>query len=130
MDLMGPFCETNNGQQWILMMVDYMMKWPIAVPLPDKKAKTMAKAFVKQLMCTHGAPECLLSDQGCEFLNNVLQRVNNNLHIHKLQTSVYHPQTDGLIKQFNSTLQHMLSMYITEHQHDWDVYLPYMLSAY
>ncbi len=66
------FHPTNGGNQWILIMVDYLSKWPIAVTLPDKKADTTTKVFVEQLVCMHRAPECLLSDQGKEFLNDVL----------------------------------------------------------
>ncbi|ELR23829.1 integrase core domain containing protein [Acanthamoeba castellanii str. Neff] len=118
MDLMGPFQESDSGNKWILIMIDYLTKWPVVVALPDKRAETVARAFVEQLVCNHGAPECLLSDQGHKFLNKVLASVNANLH------------TDGLTKQFNSTLQNMLSMYVTEHQCDWDTYIPYVLAAY
>jgi hypothetical protein len=130
MDLMGPFRETDQGNRWILVMVDYLSKWPIAVPLPDKKAETVARAFVEHLVCVHGAPESVLSDQGREFLNEVMQSVNADLRIHKLKTSAYHPQTDGLVERFNSTLQTMISMYVADHQRDWDAYMPYVLSAY
>jgi hypothetical protein len=32
-------------------MVDYLMKWPEVVALPDTKAETVAKAFVEQVVC-------------------------------------------------------------------------------
>lgn len=60
----------------------------------------------------------------------VLKEVNTLLHVHKVNTSSYHPQTDGLVKWFNSTLQNMLSMYIHDNQKDWDTYLPYVLFTY
>jgi hypothetical protein len=111
-------------------MVDYLLKWPIVVTLPDKKADTAVKAFVEQLVCVHGAPECLLSDQGKEFLNDVLWCMNDDLAIHKLNMLTYHPQMDRLVEQFNATLQGMLSMYIADNQCNWDTYLPYVLVAY
>jgi hypothetical protein len=111
-------------------MIDYLTKWPIAVALPDKKAETVARAFVEELICVHGAPESILSDQGREFLNEVLTSINSDLHVHRLKTSAYHPQTDGLTERFNSTLQNMLSMYVADHQRDWDIYIPYVLAAY
>lgn len=86
--------------------------------------------FVEQLVCVHSAPECLLSDQGKEFLNEVLSSMNNDLWVHHIKTTMYHPQTNSLTERFNSTLQNMLSMYIAEHQHNWDTYIPYMLVAY
>jgi len=97
---------------------------------PDKQAATVAHAFVEHMVCVHGAPESVLSDQGWEFLNNVLKRVNDDLHVHKLTTSAYHPQTDRLAKWFNGTLQNMLSMYMADNQKDWDSYLPYVLAVY
>jgi transposase-like protein len=86
---MGPFHPTNGSNLWILIIVDYLSKWPITVTLPDKKANTITKAFIEQLVCMHGAPKCLLSDQGKEFLNDMLQHVNNDLAIHKLNTSTH-----------------------------------------
>jgi hypothetical protein len=46
--------------------------------------ESVACAFVEELMCMHGVPESVLSDQGHEFLNDVLQQDNANLQIHKL----------------------------------------------
>jgi len=51
-------------------------------------------------------------------------------HVKKLNTSAYHPQTNGLTERFNHTLCMMLSHYTNGHQNDWDTYLPYALLAY
>jgi hypothetical protein len=86
--------------------------------------------IVKQLVCNHGALECLLSNQGCEFLNEVLISVNTDLCVHCLKMLAYHLQMDSLTERFNSMLQNMLSMYVTEHQCNWDTYIPYVLVVY
>ncbi len=130
LDLMGLFQESDVGNKWILVMINYLTKWPIAVPLPNKCATMVAWAFVEQLVCVHGAPESLLLDKGCEFLNEVLASMNLDLHVHCLKTLAYHPQTDGLMEHFNSMLQNMLSMYVSDHQCNWDTYIPYVLAAY
>ena len=52
------------------------------------------------------------------------------LGIKKLNTSAYHPQTDGLTEKFNQTLAKILSKYINFSQNDWDFYIPYALFAY
>ena len=46
-----------------------------------------------------------------------------------IQTSSYHPQTDGLVKHFNQTLKAMLRQ-TTEEGNDRDRLLPYFLFAY
>ena len=35
MDIMGPFPETERGNQYILVLVDYLIKWPEAFPLQN-----------------------------------------------------------------------------------------------
>ena len=41
----------------------------------------------------------------------------------------YHPQTDGLVEKFNSTLINMIAK-CCEKSKDWDKLLPYLLFAY
>lgn len=52
------------------------------------------------------------------------------LRIKKLNTSSYHPQTNGLTERFNQTLKAMLTHYTKQNQKDWDRSLPYVLYAY
>jgi len=48
----------------------------------------------------------------------------------KLNTSAYHPQTDGLVKWFNNTLAESISMFVNAEQTDWDLFIPSILFAY
>ena len=48
----------------------------------------------------------------------------------KLNTTAYHPQTDGLVERFNGTLAEGLSMYVSSHQKDWDRHIPMIHFAY
>ena len=48
----------------------------------------------------------------------------------KINTAGYHPQSDGLVEKFNSTLINMIAKCCETRQHDWDEYLPFLLFAY
>jgi transposase InsO family protein len=48
---------------------------------------------------------------------------------HRLSTA-YHPQTNGLVEQFNRMLCEALAKYANEHKDDWDIYLSSALFAY
>ena len=50
--------------------------------------------------------------------------------IHKLNTTAYHPQTDGLVERFNRTLTDMLAKTVEKIGRNWDERLPYVLFAY
>ncbi len=60
----------------------------------------------------------------------MLQEINSLLKISKLNTSPYHPQMDRMVEQFNSTIENMLSKFMSNNQCDWDVLVPYVLFAY
>ena len=52
------------------------------------------------------------------------------LGIKKINTSGYHPQTDGLVEKFNSTLQPMIAKSCDVNGMEWDKRLPLLLLAY
>lgn len=71
MDLVGPLTKTKRGNQYILTMTCYFSKWVEAVALPNKSALCVAQAIFK-VYCRHGAPQSIITDQGKEFINQVL----------------------------------------------------------
>ena len=52
------------------------------------------------------------------------------LNTKQVNTTAYHPQTDGLVERFNNTLAEAISSYVSSNQLDWDVYIPAILFAY
>ena len=118
---------TQDGSKYV---VDYLTKWVEAFPVQNQTAETIAKLLVEEVICRHGAPQKLLSDRGSKFMAELMQEVCRLMNITKLNTSGYHPQTDGLVERFHSTLINMLSKLVDKHGHDWDRYLPYVLYAY
>ena len=47
-----------------------------------------------------------------------------------MKTSPYHPQTDGMVEHFNSTLKRLLRKLTQIHNTEWDECLPFVLWAY
>ena len=59
-----------------------------------------------------------------------MKEVETLLVFHKVNTSAYHPQTDGLVERYNRTLAAMLAKTAQDSGRDWDKRLPYVLFAY
>ena len=103
--------QSHQGNQYVFQ--DYLTKWPEAFAVADQKAETIARLFVEHVVARHGVPR-LLSDRGTNFLSSLLQ-VCRLLGTWKVNTSRYHPQCDGLVEKFNSTLVNMLSKSVDKH---------------
>lgn len=48
------------------------------------------------------------------------------LGVQSLRTSVYHPQMNGLIEQFNGTQKKMLRKYMAPNGTDWPAWLHFL----
>lgn len=59
-----------------------------------------------------------------------MQEVCRLLIIRKINTSGYHPQTDGLVEKFNATLIGMIAKSCSVLNRDWDTCLSHLLFAY
>ena len=107
MDLVGPLVKSARGHQNILVILDYATRYPEAIPLRKVSSKAIARELF-QMFSRTGFPKEILTDQGTPFMSKVMADLCKLFQIKQLRTSVYHPQTDGLVERFNKTLKSML----------------------
>ena len=129
-DVIGPFPETENGNKYILIAIDYFSKWPEAYALPNQEAVTLAKIIVSQFFSRFGVPAELHSDQGRNFEFGVFREVCALLGLHKTCTTPLNPQSDGIVERFNQTIENQLANFVQDHQRDWDQHIPSLLTSY
>lgn len=121
---------TSSGNKYVVVFTDYLTKWVEAFPLRNMTSDSIAKVFINEIISRHSAPSKLLSDQGRNFLSDLIKSICNYFKINKVQTAPYNPKCDGLVERFNKTLCQMLSSYSNSNQTNWDLYLPLVLLAY
>ena len=124
------FPQLHTGNQYALVIMDYLTKWPEVFAISDQSAATIAKVLVEEIVSRHGVPAEILSDRGRAFLSGLMKNVELLLGFHKVNTTTYHPQTDGLVERFNRTLTTMLAKTVEKGGKDWDKHLPFVLFAY
>ena len=113
----------------MLVICDYATRYPEAIPLRCTDAHRVAEELIV-FFSRIGIPHEILSDQGSNFMYQLLKEIYRLLHIHPIRTTPYHPQTDGLVEHFNKTLKSMFKKVASEEGQDWDTLLPYILFAY
>ena len=67
--------QTYEGNQYVVVFLDYLTKWVNTFPSATQCAETVARLLVEEVICRHGAPECLLSDRGANFLSDLIAEV-------------------------------------------------------
>ena len=83
--------------------------------MPNKEAETVADIF-REFVSGFGVPRQLHTDQGRNFESRLFQKMCRILEIDKTRTTPFRPQSDGMVERFNSTLEAMLSKFVSENQ--------------
>jgi transposase InsO family protein len=113
----------SNGFMYVLTAVDRFTRWPIAIPIPDKVATTVARAFLSGWVANFGMPTDVLSDRGTEFTNQLWRDLRNLLGFNLHHTTLYHPQANRAVERFHRTMKAA----IMAHENDpaWKDHLPW-----
>jgi hypothetical protein len=129
-DITGPFPESDRGNRYLLIAMDYFTKWPEVYAIPNQEASTVANALVSNFFCRYGVPMKLHSDQRRNFESRLMQEVLGRLGVSKTRTTPLHPQSDGMVERYVKTVEEHLRKVVSTHQQDWEERLPIFLLAY
>ena len=127
-DLVGPLPITKQNNRYIIVATEYLTRWPEARAVPDASANTLAQFIFEEIICRHGTPKIILSDQGRNFISETIRILCEKFLIKHKFSSPYHPQTNGMVERFNRTLCESLAK--VKGDDDWDLYIPAVLLAY
>ena len=93
--------QMERGNRYVIVFMDYLTKCVKAFATEYQTSETIARLLVDHIVCRHGVPVEPLSDRGPNLLSNLIQDVCSLLSLHKINTTAYHPQCDGLVENFN-----------------------------
>ena len=110
-------CEThmlkkyNDGDKYILTMIDVFSKMAFAKSLPNKKGPTVLEAFLSVLEEQDRKPQNVHTDQGVEFTNRSFKSALKKLDIHYYVT--FSETKASVVERFNKTLKTKMWKYFT-----------------
>nr|GEY58098.1 reverse transcriptase domain-containing protein [Tanacetum cinerariifolium] len=116
-DFMGPF-SSSKGNKYILVAVDYLLKWVEAKALPTNDARVVVK-FLKLLFSQFGTPKAIISDRGTYFCNDQFSRVMLKYGVTHHLSTAYHPQISGQVEVTNHGLKRILERTVGENRALW-----------
>ena len=124
-------CKTSmSGNKHILTIIDHLTGWPEAFPIPDKSADTIVATLINHYLPVHICLRYILSDNGMEFKNNLMDQVLQQLGIDRIFSVPYHPQSNGKLEVFHKYLKPTLKKHCEKDPANWDKYINQILTSY
>lgn len=130
LDLVGPLPRDQHENEYILTIQCELSKFVIAKPIKDKRASTVAQAFVECVILKFGIPTIIATDRGSEFVAQVMKDVADLLGIQRLTSTAYHHESIGALENAHKTLGNFLRANSTEKRFTWSEWIPYWTFMY
>ena len=128
-DIVGPLPCTDAKNIYILTLVDMATRWAEAIPMRSITADRVAEALFS-VFTRLGFPIEIQSDRGPQFRSDLFAEFTKLTGMRHLFSSPFHPQTNGVVERFHSTLKSMLRKLSAHSPSEWDRFLPAALFAY
>ena len=106
------------------------MGWPEAFPIPDTKADTIVCVFINNYLPIHMCPHFILSDNGTEFKNLLMDNVLQQLGTDCIFSASNHPQSNGNLEVFHKYHKSTLRKPCEKYPDNWDKNINQVSASY
>ena len=131
MDFHGPIIPTSQrGNKYIIALTDVLSKFVITKAVRDNTAQTAVRFIKEEVIAKFGTPRCILTDNGTHFTSTMMNELIKQIGATHLYSTPYHPQTNGQIERYNSTMDAKIGTLSNARKTDWDEQLPFVTFNY
>lgn len=116
-DCVSPLPHSKAGSEYLLTVICQVTRYLAAYLLRSITTKSVMKALT-QFISIFGLPKIIQSDQGSNFTSSMFAEVLRQLGIRHNLATAYHPQSQGALECFHSTLKSMLRAYCVKLNQD------------
>ena len=105
-------------------------RFVFCIPLKTKSAEDVVRAYIDKVCSQCGGSEKVLTDNGTEFKNRLINEVCEQPGVkHKIYSPPYRPQSNGRIESFHYFLKACISKHLLS-QVEWDDVVQVACAAY
>jgi len=115
-----------------VVAIDYLTKFAKVRALKSLVKHEVARFLYEQVFIRFGTPLEIVSDNGPDFLSEVVKNLLARLAVKHRFTTMYEPSINGLVKRTNRTLCSMLVKEAEVHVNicDWDLKIHHVMWVY
>ena len=129
MDFIGLF-PSSFSNLYILLVVDYVLKWVEAIPTRTNDAKEVENFLHNHIFTLYGTPRALITDGGTHFCNKLIDNVLRKYGVRHRIALAYHPQTNSQAEVSNREIKSILEKIVNSLKKDWPKKIDDALWAY
>ena len=116
-DFIGLF-PPSYGNQYILLVVDYVSKWVEEIACPRNDANIVVGFIQRNILSKFRAPRTIISDEGSHFANKLFEKLMSNYGVRHVMGLAYHPQSNGQVEISNREIKNILEKTISTSKKD------------
>jgi len=135
-DLCGPLPMTDDGNRYIVSMIDKFSRFCLLIPIKDAKATTVIKAY-ERWVSLFGPPRAILSDNGPQFVSDIFKAYNKELKIKQRFSTPFYPETNGQVERLHRWIKERLALIsvdlglnFIDGDDNWDDYISLIQHSY
>jgi hypothetical protein len=123
-DTIGPLPTDEDGNQYIIAIIDAFTRWVELYAMPDATAKSALRALMLHNK-TFGQPHQLVSDNGTQYVNEVIAEWATIVGIEHIRTVPYSHQENTLVERSHKeTERHLRALVFDDKTHaKWSKHL-------
>lgn len=131
MDFHGPITPASQrGNKYIISLTDVLSKFVVTKAVRDNTAQTVVRFLKEEIISKFGTPQCILTDNGTHFTSALMNELLKQIGATHLYSTPYHPQTNGQVERYNSTMDAKIAALSNLNKTDWDDQLPFVTFNY
>ena len=100
------------------------------VPIKKISAENIVQAYLSNILTWKGGNVAILSDNGTEFKNKMLNKVCDQLSIKRLLANLFHAQGNAKMENLHNFLKRTLTKFLDNNNLEMDDLLPFACYCY
>ena len=121
--------KVSNGQEYILVAIDYFTKWVEATSYKSVTQAMVAQFLKHNIICHYDMPGKLITDNGVNLNGKMIQQLKQEFKIEHRNSVPNCPKMNGAVEAVNKNIKKILVKMIDIYK-DWHEYLLFSLCAY
>ena len=122
--------ESPDGYNCVFVAVCVFTGYAVLEPTRGNEATTTAEVLWTRCCCTLGLPKIIQSDNGSEFVSDVVCALTKLAGVDRRFISPYNPRADGKVERTIGTVMTCIKKMLHGTANHWPLYVPFAQLAY